>query len=76
MTREEIRAVLDRVLTWPIERQQIAADFLLDLEAHEHGLYYPSGEERAAIDEGREQARRGELISEEQLNERWKRRNQ
>jgi hypothetical protein len=76
MTREEIKAVLDRVLTWPRERQQMAADFLLDLEGQEGELYYPSKDERTAIEEGREQARRGQLISEKELNERWKRRNQ
>jgi hypothetical protein len=76
MTKEEIRAVLDRVLTWPVERQQIAADLLLDLEARDEELYYPSDEERAAIEEGRAQVRRGEVFSEDELNERWKRRNQ
>ena len=74
MTRDQIKALLDRVLTWPPERQEIAADMLLVLESQEGELYHPSDDELAAIREGMEQADRGETISAKELEARWKRR--
>jgi len=73
MTKEQIKAVLDRVLTWPPERQQDAADMLLWLEAKEGEFYHPLDDEWAAIQEGLEQARRGEFVSEEEMDAFWKR---
>jgi transposase len=32
MTKEQIKAVLDRVLTWPHQQQEDAAQLLLDIE--------------------------------------------
>lgn len=75
MTRDQIKAVLDRVLTWPPERQEAAADMLMVLESQEGELYHPTDDELAAIREGLEQADRGESISEEELEARWKQRN-
>ena len=72
MTKEQIKAVLDRVLTWPPERQQDAAEMLLILEAHEGEFYHPSDEEWAAIQEGLEQARRGEFVPDEEMKAFWK----
>ena len=74
MTKEQIRAVLDRVLTWPPDRQQDAADMLLLLEAQEGELYHPSDDEWAAIQEGVEQVRRGEIASVDEIEAFWKRR--
>jgi hypothetical protein len=62
MTKEQVKEVLDRVLTWPPERQKDAAQLLLHLEAHEGELYHPSDDEMAAIEEGLAQARRGEWV--------------
>ncbi len=73
MTKEQIRAVLDRVLTWPPERQRDAAEMLMALEARAGELYHPSDEEWAAIEEGLEQARRGEFVSDEEMDALWKR---
>jgi hypothetical protein len=74
MTKEQIKAVLDRVLTWPPDRQQDAADMLLLLEAQEGELYHPSDDEWSAIQEGVEQVRRGEVVSAEEMDAFWKRR--
>jgi hypothetical protein len=73
MTKEEIKSVLDRVLTWPPERQQAAADMLLLLEAQEGELYHPTEDEWAAIEEGVEQVRRGDVVAAEDVDIRWKR---
>jgi len=48
MSNEQIKDVLDRVLTWPPARQQDAAELLLWLEAKEAELYHPSDDEWAA----------------------------
>ena len=62
MTKDQVKEVLDRVLTWPRERQEDAAQMLLALEAGDGELYHPSGDEWVAIDEGLAQARRGEAV--------------
>jgi hypothetical protein len=73
MTKEQIKAILDRVLSWPPERQQDAAEMLMVLEAQEGELYHPSDDEWAAIQEGLDQARRGEFASDEEMEALWKR---
>jgi hypothetical protein len=67
MTREQIKEVLDRVLTWPPERQEDAAQLLLHLEAREGEFYHPDEDEWAAIEEGLGQADRGEFVSAEEI---------
>jgi predicted transcriptional regulator len=46
---------------------------LLWLEAKEEEFYHPSDDEWAAIQEGLEQARRGEFVPEEEMDAFWKR---
>jgi len=36
MTKEQVKAILERVLTWPPERQQDAANILLAMEAQDN----------------------------------------
>ena len=67
MTKDQVKQVLDRVLTWPLERQEDAAQMLLMLEAHQGELYHPDDDEWAAIEEGFAQARRGEAISADEI---------
>jgi hypothetical protein len=63
MTNDQVKEILDRVLTWPREHREDAAQLLLALEAREGELYHPSDDEWAAIEEGLAQARRGEAAS-------------
>jgi hypothetical protein len=72
MSKEQIKAILDRVLTWPLERQQDAAEMLLMLEAHQGEFYHPSDDEWAAIQEGLEQAKRREFVPDEEMQAFWK----
>jgi hypothetical protein len=67
MTRDQVKELLDRVLTWPPERQEDAAQMLLALEAREGELYHPSDEEWTAIEEGFAQAKRGEAVSADEI---------
>ena len=74
MTKEQVKQVLDRVLTWPRERQEDAAQMLLVLEARQGELYHPDDDEWAAIEEGVAQAKRGEAVSEDEIAALFKRR--
>ncbi|WP_375459237.1 hypothetical protein [uncultured Enterovirga sp.] len=63
MTKQEIEAVLDRVRTWPHERQEMVATALLDMERDETDIYVLDEAERADIEEGLAEADRGEFAS-------------
>jgi len=53
MTKDEVKAVLERVPTWPEDRQQELAEMALEIEAELVGTEYePTPDELAAIDEG------------------------
>jgi hypothetical protein len=49
MGDEQIKEVLDRVLTWPHERQQDAAALLLLIEEHDRSPYRLSDEQAAEV---------------------------
>jgi predicted transcriptional regulator len=72
MTKDQVKEILDRVLTWPPERQEDAARMLLALEAQGGDVYQPSDDEWAAIQEGFEEAKRGEFASDEDVAAFWK----
>ncbi len=39
MSKEQVKAVLDRVLTWPSERQEDAAKLLMLMESTDQSAY-------------------------------------
>ena len=67
MTKEQVKAILDRVLTWPSDRQEDAARVLRDMEEQQTSPYgltdrrveevvrrradFAAGRERYATDE-------------------------
>lgn len=67
MTDEQVKEILNRVLTWPRERREDAAQLLLALEAREGEFYQPNDDEWGAIEEGLAQARRGEFASADEI---------
>jgi predicted transcriptional regulator len=67
MTKTDIDAVLDRVKTWPPERQEDAVAMLLELEAASSEVYQLSEDELAEIEEGMAEIRRGEFASDEEV---------
>ena len=73
MTKEQVKAVLDRVLTWSQEEQEMAAETLLLIEPRRGELYHPDDEEWAAIEEGLAQVERGEFATDEEMSAVWKR---
>ena len=53
MTKDEVKAVLERVPTWPEERQRELIEVALEIEAELTGAEYEATtDELAAIDEG------------------------
>lgn len=67
MTKSQIEAVLERVRSWPPERQQDAARVLLAMEAEDAGTYRLSPEERADLQAALEEVARGEFASDEEV---------
>jgi hypothetical protein len=64
MTKDQVKAVLDRVSTWPEDRQQELAELALDIEAELDSTGFDAtADELAAIDEGLA----GEALSEEEV---------
>jgi hypothetical protein len=53
MTKDQLKAVLQRVPTWPEDRQKELAELALEIEAELAGAGYDATpDELAAIDEG------------------------
>jgi hypothetical protein len=53
MTKDQVKAVLERVPTWPEDRQQELAEIALEIEAELAGAEYEATpDELPAIDEG------------------------
>ena len=73
LNKSNIKAVLDRVLTWPPERQDEVARMLHVLEAQEGEFYHPTDEEWAAITEGYAEAKCGEFVPNDALDALWAR---
>jgi hypothetical protein len=64
MTKDQVRAVLERVPTWPENRQQALAEIALEIEAELAGAEYDATpDELAAIDGGLA----GEAASDEEV---------
>jgi len=72
MTKEQINAVLEGVRSWPEQDQEELAELAREIEARRSGVYVMSDEERAAVQEGLDQARRGEFMSDDEMNAFWK----
>ena len=67
MTKSQIEAVLDRVRSWPPERQEDAARVLLAMEAEDAGPYRLTPEERADLQAALEEVARSEFASDEEV---------
>ena len=67
MTKEQIEAVFDRVRSWPLERQEDAAEMLLMMEEQGVAPYELSQEERVEIEAALAEADRGEFATDEEV---------
>jgi hypothetical protein len=53
MSKEQVKAVLDRVLTWPSERQEDAAKILMLMESSDESSYRLTDEQVAEVEQRR-----------------------
>jgi predicted transcriptional regulator len=67
MTQSEIKAVFDRVKTWPPERQEDAARLLLRLEEIDAEAAELTEDDLEALAEAEAEADRGEFASPEEV---------
>jgi hypothetical protein len=72
MTRKQVKAVLDRVLTWPRERQEDAAELLALIEEHDRSPYRLTDEQVAEVHE-RMADREAPTLTLSELDERLRR---
>ena len=49
MSKEQVKAILDRVLTWPDERQEDAAKVLILMESADESVYRLTDEQVAEV---------------------------
>ena len=69
MTKEQIAAVLDRVRSWPMHRQEDAAEILQAMESQEAEAYTLSAEERADLRDAIAEMTNGDLASDAEVAE-------
>jgi hypothetical protein len=67
------KSLLDRVSSWPAEDLQELEDYARVIEARRTGVYVMSEDERTAVMRGLEQARRGDFVSDEEVEAFWRR---
>ena len=63
------KTLLERVESWPEEDQEELAEIAREIEARRSGVYRLSDEEKAAIRRGLDDARRGDFVSESEMEE-------
>jgi len=68
MTKDQIDAMLERVRSWPPERQEDAARLLRAMEAEGHSPYVLSADELADLRMALEEVARGEIASSEDVD--------
>jgi hypothetical protein len=72
MTKDQIDAVLESVRSWPKQDQEELMEFVREIEARRSGAYVISDAERTAVQEGLDQARRGEFVPDDEMDAFWK----
>ena len=67
MTKEQIEAILERVRTWPRERQEDAANILLRMEEQNAIEYELTEDELADLAEAEKEAENGQFGTGEEM---------
>lgn len=70
---DRLRLIFDRVLSWPPEEQELAAEALTLIEARRGEVYVPDHDEWAAIEEGLADVEAGRIASDDEMAAVWKR---
>jgi predicted transcriptional regulator len=72
MTIEQINSILEHIRSWPEEDQEELVEVAREILARRTGVYVMNDEEREAVCEGLEQARRGEFVPDDEMESFWK----
>jgi len=67
MTKDEVKKILDRVLTWPQEAQEQAIASLETIEQEFTGSVQLSREDRLALERSAEDVRNGNFATDEEV---------
>ena len=67
------RELLEKIASWPEEDQQELAEVAAEIEARRTGRYVLTDDERTAVNNGLQQVRRGEFVSDAEMQTFWKR---
>jgi predicted transcriptional regulator len=68
-----VKAILERVASWPEKDQEELAEVAREIEARRTGIYELTVDEEAAIQEGIADLESGRFVSEEEIRSFWKR---
>lgn len=64
---KRLETLLDRVSTWPEEAQEELLALAMEIEARQTGVYELSEDERACVQRGLDEMRRGKFATDEQV---------
>lgn len=67
------KQILEQVASWPEEDQEELAEVAREIEARRTGRYTMTPDERQAVETGLAQIRRGDVVSDEEMQSFWKR---
>jgi len=70
---KQLKELIESAEEWPAEDQAELAEYAREIEARRSGVYTMTDAERAAVEEGLAQARRGEFASDEKMRALWRR---
>lgn len=68
-----LKEALQQAEAWPDEDQAELAGYAREIQAERDGIYVMTDDERAAVEEGLAQARRGEFVPDAGMRAFWKR---
>ena len=68
-----LKEALQQAEAWPDEDQAELAEYAREIQAERDGIYVMTDEERAAVEEGLAQAKRGEFVPDAVMQAFWKR---
>ena len=66
------KSLLEQVESWPEEDQEELANVAREIESRRPGVYRLSDDERAAVQEGMDAARRGDFAPDHEMEEFYK----
>jgi hypothetical protein len=72
MTREDIATILDRVRSWPVERQQDLVQIALQLEEQDSADHNLTDNQLQQLRRIRQEVRSGMIASDAEMAELWR----